>query len=178
VRQQEVDLGRPEVGERPVGPDRVVGQVDGAQQGPALRRVDVTSREIRSGPASSDSPPCKISVISPKPCARACSPIRRAVTSAVSADIARGWATPGLIRRPVHIAVITRQIAVSVHLDYELPKRGRPLAIAVRVHRSNGLRRKYNLRSFNCYHKRKSISISAVLMRKTAGLGSARGVFG
>ena len=37
--------------------------------------------------------------------------------------------TPGLICHFVHIAVIARQIAAAVHLDDELPKRGRAPAL-------------------------------------------------
>ena len=54
VRQQEVDLRRPEVGERPVGPDRVVAQVDGAQQAAVQVREPICgSRSSRRRPRRS-----------------------------------------------------------------------------------------------------------------------------
>ena len=64
VRQQEVDLRRSEVGERPVRPDRIVVQVDGAQQAAVQVREPAESLQ-RGGhrpvaPAAARVPPVQV----------------------------------------------------------------------------------------------------------------------
>lgn len=59
-------------------------------RGPAASLVRQTRRVIRSRPASSGSPPCKVSETVSSRCARACSPILAAACPTISSGIRRG----------------------------------------------------------------------------------------
>ena len=95
---------------------------------PASRLVAVTRREMRSGPASNGSPPCRISATPVIRCLRAWSPIRDAVIFRVLFRHSPGPFPPGLIGHFVHVTVVAGQVTPAVDLDNELTERNRPPA--------------------------------------------------